>query len=205
VRRKQRAQRRQPPPSKNGRHHADGNGHGPLTATATLPLPGKARVPAGSTPSTNGRDGAGKFTVGNSHGRGNPFMRSLAANRSAILKVVGAEQVEQLTRLLLTRALGGDLDCVRIILGYAVGRPAEVVDPDAQDDDELRRLLRQPLALEVVLAALEGVTPAAVLDFVRKGQAAKGADPLAAVGNREKMGLLAQLREKVVAGRAARG
>jgi hypothetical protein len=175
-----------------------------LAAVAQLPLPATARVRAGSTsPSTNGRDGGtGQFQRGNTFGRGNPFMRSLAANRSAVLRVVGPEQVEQLTRGLLGRALDGDLDAARVLLSYSVGRPGEVADPDDQDGDELRRLLKRPLALEVILSALEGVDPARVIDHIKDAHAKKPADPTAALGDKIKLELLAQLRRLVVVERA---
>jgi hypothetical protein len=187
---------RRPPPAQSR------NGDGDLSATARLPLGGHARVPAGAAPSTNGRDGGGKFTVGNRCGRGNPFMRQLSANRSAILKVVGPEQVEQLIRTLLQRALCGDLDAARVLLSYSVGRPGEVADPDDVDGDELRRLLKRPLALEVILSALEGVDPARVIDHIKDAHAKKPADPTAALGDKIKLELLAQLRRLVLVERA---
>jgi hypothetical protein len=133
---------------------------------------GHAKAPQ-AAPSTNGGDGGkdpvtGRFVAGNRLSRGNPHFRTLAANRSAILKVVGPEQVEQLTRALLCRALDGDLDAARVLLSYSVGRPGGVVDPDAQDADELQRLLGRPLAMSLAMYAMEAVGIADAIAFLQK-------------------------------------
>jgi hypothetical protein len=150
----------------------------------------------------------GHFLPGNKLGKGNPHYRKLAAARSAFLEVVGPAQVKQLAADLLRRALDGDLDAARLVLAYGVGRPGPAADPDAQDADELRRLLARPLEAQVTLAAL-AVEPARALEFLAVIAQSKRGKPLLpededddgpeAIGRAV---VLCQLREQILQARA---
>ena len=117
------------PAARNG--HA-GAADGPLSPSAD------GTPPAGKDPAT------GRFLPGNKLGKGNPHFRQLASNRTAFLQAVGPEQVRQLVARLLRQALAGNLDAARLLLAYAVGRPAEAVNPDRADLDEFRLLGESP-------------------------------------------------------------
>jgi hypothetical protein len=112
-----------------------------------------AAVP--STPSANGsavegKDPAtGQFVAGNKCGKGNPRYRQFAANRVAFLEAVTPEQVTKLARKLMRRALDGDLDAAKLVLAYAIGKPAAVVDPDGADRAEWQQLEDSPHSADV--------------------------------------------------------
>ena len=75
-------------------------------------------------PSTNGRNGSGRFTKGNSFGKGNPHFGKVAALRSAVLKSVSQATVKKLVSSLITQAMAGDIAAAKIILPYLIGQPA---------------------------------------------------------------------------------
>ncbi len=91
--------------------------------------------PASATPA--GRDGKGRFAKGNKYGPGNPFARQTAALRSALLRRLTEEQIEQVADRLLAQALAGDLAAIRLVLLYAIGKPTPAVNPDDLDREEL--------------------------------------------------------------------
>jgi hypothetical protein len=131
----------------------------------------------GGAPSTNGgngRDGRGRFTAGNRGGPGNPFARQTAALRRALLAVVTPQDIEAIARMLVERARGGDLVAVKLLLLYAVGRPAEAVDPDTLDVQEWHLFQQLQASAEQVQTALGGLPIEAACATVR---AARG--PLA--------------------------
>jgi hypothetical protein len=90
-------------------------------------------------PSSNGdaRDGQGKFAKGNAGGPGNPFARQTAALRSAILRFMTPEKIEELVKVMFEQALQGDMRAAKLILSYSVGQPRPAVDPDRLDVDEV--------------------------------------------------------------------
>jgi hypothetical protein len=96
-------------------------------------------------PPASGRDADGRFAKGNLGGPGNPFARRVAALRQALLRAVTEEDVHDLAGRLLESARGGDLAAMKLLLGYVLGRPAEVVDPDTLDLKEWQ-LYQQSLA-----------------------------------------------------------
>jgi hypothetical protein len=96
-------------------------------------------------PPANGRDADGRFTRGNPGGPGNPFARRVAALRQALLRTVTDEDVQDLAARLLESARAGDMAAMKLLLGYVLGRPAEVVDPDTLDLKEWQ-LYQQSLA-----------------------------------------------------------
>jgi hypothetical protein len=113
-----------PPPAPDGTE-----GHSPSTGQPFL------------NGENNGHDSKGRFTKGNSGGPGRPangFARQVAALRRAALAVLTESEVRVVVEALLKKARGGDVASARIVLAYAVGRPAAPADPDALDFDELR-------------------------------------------------------------------
>jgi hypothetical protein len=200
VRRKQRKQSR-PHEGKNGQA---GNGH-TLAATATLPLPGKARVPAASVKTAaDGRGAGGHFAKGNQFSRGNAFARRVAQHRQAIFETFEAADTVRVMRRLHRAAVMGDVPAAKVFLSYTLGKPAEQADPDALDLHEVRLLLSRPLALEAVLAAMESLDPKTAAAFIEKAHGAKGPDATAGLG-KDRLGLLGVLRAKLVESRAGKG
>jgi hypothetical protein len=196
-------------PSRNGRHtpHANANGKAGRH-TAPPSADGVNGTPsAGKDPST------GRFLPGNKLGKGNPHYRKLAENRSAALAAVSPEQIGQLFRKWFELALAGDGHAMRLICDYCIGRPVEVVDADAADLDELRRAMRQPLDVELLLHGANGVSVAEALAFLKGVAAAKKPGAWLGTDNDDdddeggeggKLPVLARLREKTLQARAGK-
>src|SRR4051794_5680112 len=90
-----------------------------------------------SIPQPSGdRDGQGRFTKGNKGGPGNPYARQVAALRQRLLARLTAQELDAITDALLRLARGGDVAAARLVLQYALGKPAEPRGPDRLDADE---------------------------------------------------------------------
>jgi hypothetical protein len=112
----------------------------------------------GGETAQNGRDIRGRFTVGATPGPGrprNPFSRKQAALRRAALAEVHATDVRALVRVLLTRALAGDLKAADILFAWVIGPPPVPVHPDRLDADEAELQRQTPTALERLLVGLD--------------------------------------------------
>jgi hypothetical protein len=108
---------------------------------ARLKAPSTPRPPAPApvTPAADGRDAAtGRFTAGNSAGKGNPHNRQVGRLKSALLSAVSEEDMRRLGAQLLAQALAGDAAAAKLLLAYTLGKPARATDPDRVDLDELR-------------------------------------------------------------------
>ncbi len=75
----------------------------------------------------NGRDGAGRFTVGNPGGPGNPRLRLLGEHQRALASAISPEQVSELMQKLLARAMLGDMQAARLLLERLFGKVPEAV------------------------------------------------------------------------------
>src|SRR5262249_42545557 len=100
-----------------------------------------------------GRDAGGRFARGNKGGPGNPHARRVAALRSALLEALTPERMQTLAERLYDRPLAGDTAAAKLLLAYALDRPAPAVDPDRLDLDEWRLRQDCPQLAEVVEAA----------------------------------------------------
>jgi hypothetical protein len=126
-----------------------GNGD---NGAATLESAGPPPPPAA------GRDAGGRFARGNVGGPGNPFARRVAALRQALLRAVTEEDVQDVAKRLLELARVGDVAAMKLLLGYVLGRPAEVVDPDTLDLREWQ-LYRESLAPPEEMRGMLGKIP----------------------------------------------
>src|SRR5262245_11975481 len=118
------------PTSPNGPHH---NGRTPSSNPDAKPQAAE-----------NGRDGHGRFAKGNLGGPGNPFARQVAALRLALLASVTEEDLEAITQELVRLAKEGNLAAAKLLLSYALGKPAAPVDPDTLDAQEWEIYRRTP-------------------------------------------------------------
>jgi hypothetical protein len=108
----------------------------------------------------------GRFGPNNKFGRGNPSHARMHALRAILLDAVDDGAMERVCRKLIALAEGGDMDAIRTLLGYAVGKPPRALEvelsgpaagpPGSDDADELARILAACSMRE--LDALESVT-----------------------------------------------
>jgi hypothetical protein len=122
------------------------NGGGTVASTGPAPPPHSAR------------DAGGRFAPENVGGPGNPFARRVAALRQSLLRAVTEEDVQDVAGRLLELARVGDVAAMKLLLGYVLGRPAEVVDPDTLDLKEWQ-LYRQSLAPPEEMRGMLGRIP----------------------------------------------
>jgi hypothetical protein len=80
-----------------------------------------------STPSlngSNGRDGRGRFVVGNPGGPGNPYAKRVNELRSALFRAVDAESMEKAAAAVLEKACDGDIAAFRELCNRTLGLPS---------------------------------------------------------------------------------
>ena len=83
-----------------------------------------ASMAGNNSPSTNGRNGTGKFTSGNTFGRGNPHAKKIATLRSALLQSVSSADIKKIIKGMVKKAQDGDTAAAKLILPYLIGQPA---------------------------------------------------------------------------------
>src|SRR5205807_2377194 len=126
--------------------------------------------PAARTPTNNGHEANGRWAKGNQGGPGNPFARRVAALRKVILDRLTQEDLLAITEALLAKAKEGSVGAAKLLLAYAIGKPASAPDPDRLDGAELKHFKDQvevvndvhELAREVGKAVDRRVPPGAV-------------------------------------------
>jgi hypothetical protein len=93
-----------------------------------------------------GRDANGRFAEGNPGGPGNPYTRQTALLRQVVLEELNEVEIRIIVQRLKARAVGGDVQAIKLVLAYAVGKPEGAVNPDEVDrlEWELRRRLAVP-------------------------------------------------------------
>jgi hypothetical protein len=126
---------------------------------------------------SNGHDARGRFTTGNTAGRGNPAYRKMAVLRKAVLEEISEGDVRRLARKWLQLALEGDMAAATLLCKYCLGVPRETPDPDDMDADEWRRLRDVPSQAEFAVANIDGIPTEAAIETLQKCRQAK--DPFA--------------------------
>lgn len=107
----------------------------------------------------NGRDRCGRFATGNKLARGNPMNRRVQRLRVALLQAVGTDDVRQVVKALLAKAMKGDVAAATLLFDRLLGRPtpAEAPQPvqvvqaeqilmaiSREDSDAMQRLVGLP-------------------------------------------------------------
>src|SRR5205814_8043003 len=112
-----------------------------------------AAAPNGAA-NASGRDANGRFPKGNQLGTGNPFARLVAGLRQRLVNRVPPADLDEVVDNLVLLAKGGDLGAIKLLLGYLVGKPAEVVNPDTIELEQWRARAQGPTRddMEAVLA-----------------------------------------------------
>jgi hypothetical protein len=81
-----------------------------------------------SNGASSGRTGGGRFGPANKHGRGNPLARRQYELRQMLLEAVEPKDVQDIYNVLLKATLGGDVQAARLVLEYALGKPAQALE-----------------------------------------------------------------------------
>src|SRR3954452_24387989 len=84
----------------------------------------------------NGRDQKGRFTRGNAGGPGNPFTRQVGKLRARLLERLTEAELDHIADTLIGLARDGDLQAIKLLFAYTLGKPAEAMNPDRLDEDE---------------------------------------------------------------------
>jgi hypothetical protein len=93
-------------------------------------------------PSDAGRNGAGRqadgrFGASNRFGQGNPHLRRMHVLRSHLLKSVDDESMIEVGKKLVFLAKSGDLDAIKILLAYTIGKPPQSIALTGPDGETL--------------------------------------------------------------------
>src|SRR5437868_11150264 len=105
--------------------------------------------PAAQTPQS-GHEANGPWAKGNPGGPGNPFARRVAQLRKLILDNVSDEDLLAIVEALKAKAKEGSIGAAKLLLAYALGKPASAPDPDRLDGQELEHFKGKVLAVNEV-------------------------------------------------------
>jgi hypothetical protein len=84
----------------------------------------------------NGRTANGRFAKNNSGGPGNPHARHCARMLALFRDAISDDEMNQLFRMLIVKAMGGDTAAAKLILSYKIGKLLDAPHPDSIDRDE---------------------------------------------------------------------
>ena len=90
------------------------------------------------------RDATGRFLKGTAPGPGNPLARRTAEYRAAIREAVSPEDLAQIIKVLMEKALAGDVHAAREVLDRILGKAkvrVEVEEPRRSVEEMRARLL----------------------------------------------------------------
>ena len=79
------------------------------------------------------RDEFGRYLPGHPGGPGNPHAKKISMFKSAVMRTIAPEELGDVVKMLLDKALSGDIAAAKIILEYTLGKskplPAGPVGP----------------------------------------------------------------------------
>ena len=112
--------------------------YGPHTLPVSVPVQYNRGMSKPSANGENGRDASGRFAKGNAGGLGNPFARRVSQLRSLIVEELADDDLQAIVRRMVDDAKAGDKAAAKLLLSYAIGKPAEpVCGPDHAEAHEL--------------------------------------------------------------------
>lgn len=126
-----------------------------------------------AAPYRGARDQHGRFLKGNPGGPGNPNARRAAALRKALCEAVTAEDMYKVGKVMLQKALEGDVQAAKFLASYVMGRPMSAPDSDRLDLEELKIYTDEAAASAGVTAALNGMAAGMSCFFISSVRPAK--------------------------------
>jgi hypothetical protein len=114
-----------------------------------------------------GRDEQGRFSKGNKGGPGNPFARKVAELRAALVNFVTEDDMKHLAFVLKMRAEGGDMQAMKLLFQYVLGKPPETVDPDRLDVDEWQKMQEKSWPPEEATKVMGGLPAQTVCEVAK--------------------------------------
>src|SRR4029079_6139848 len=114
------------------------------------------------------RDGQGRFVAGNSGGPGNPFGRHVAGLRAALLAAITDADMQAVARKLIAMATAGDMAAMKLLLKYAIGKPAPPPNPDHVEIDEWQYYTKTADMTDDVPKVMRSLEPETVLNIGRE-------------------------------------
>jgi hypothetical protein len=131
------------------------------TKSPPAPAPVRETRPSDSQPEAPaGRAADGKFCAGNTFARGNPFGRKLAAMRQAFIEAVTDDDIQAIAAVLIQKAREGDVAAAKLVLQYAIGKPAPVQEPDRLEIEEWNLRQEASLGGDDIMGTLNAATTA---------------------------------------------
>jgi hypothetical protein len=94
-------------------------------------------LPSDADSNGNGRQADGRFGAANRFGQGNPHLRKMHALRAVMLKSVDEGTMHAIGSKLAELAKGGDLDAIKILLSYTIGKPPQSIALTGPDGETL--------------------------------------------------------------------
>ena len=82
-------------------------------------------APGPSRNGVNGRDPAGRFAPGNAGGPGNPHAKQVGALRSAMLRAISEEDMQEIVAKLVALARSGNVPAAKEVLDRCLGKVQE--------------------------------------------------------------------------------
>jgi hypothetical protein len=130
--------------------------------------------PSATESNGEGRDGkSGRFGLGNRFGRGNPHARRQAALCAVLTDAVDEQRLRKVAATLADRAEGGDLEAIKLLFAYLLGKPGPAPNPDRLDIEEWKLLDAEPTIYEFFRAVFDNVSAAYACEYLKKRQEEK--------------------------------
>jgi hypothetical protein len=140
--------------------------HAPTSPDRAHPN-GHSCSPAATPGPESGRDAQGRFAEGNRGGPGNPFARQVAALRCGLVARLTPQDLADVADALLRQAKEGSVAAAKLLLSYALGKPAQTVDPDTLDLHEWDLIRRTPDPAPEMAAAPHRIALPVALKYLR--------------------------------------
>ena len=121
------------------------------------------------------RDAMGQFLLNNMGGPGNPFARQVATLRKALINAITPENMQKIANKLIELAEQGNIQAIKLLLAYAIGKPQPAPSPDQLDTEEWN-IFREQASMQQEMPRLSKTCdPEFVLNTVRIARPVNGA------------------------------